>query len=338
MYRVVEDEHLAFSRDYPLHMVPFPSDRHLITDAEDLYDHLESYVAEAVKGKKKIALALSGGIDSAILAKFVPKGTIAYTFKCVVPGTEVTNEVPRAAEYAKECGLEHRVVEIRWEDFEEYAPELMKHKGAPIHSIEVQIYKAAKQAKEDGCDIFIFGETADCIYGGHSDLLSRDYTFGEFVDRWTFVQPYKVLKNFVYPLEPYKRYVKNGKVDTPRFLTFFETKASYNSYTNACELAGIEFCAPYAHSIMTDPLDLERVRNGENKYLVREVFKKLYMGWDIPDKVPMPRPVNEWFKNWIGPLRPEFWPNCHLPMNGDQRWMIYALEQFLNIVDPLKKS
>ncbi|MBO4855013.1 asparagine synthase [Candidatus Saccharibacteria bacterium] len=319
-------------------MVPFPSDRKPIKTSEDLQKHLEEFIAEAVKNKKKIGLALSGGIDSAILAKMVPKDTIAYTFKCVVPGIEVTNEVPRASEYAKECGLEHRVVEIYWEDFEAFAPELMKHKGAPIHSIEVQIYKAAKQAKADGCDIFIFGETADCIYGGHSMLLAEDYTFGQFVDRWTFLQPYHVLKDFDYPLEPYKPYEHDGMIDSAKFLTLYETKASYNSYVNACELADMEFCAPYAHTIMTDPLDLERVRRGENKYLVREVFARLYPGWEIPAKVPMPRPVNEWFKDWEGPKRPEFWPNCQKGMTGDQKWMTFALEMYLNLVDEAEQK
>lgn len=37
----------------------------------------------------------------------------------------------------------------------------MRHKKAPIHSIEVQIYKADLQAKADGIDTIIFGEAAD---------------------------------------------------------------------------------------------------------------------------------------------------------------------------------
>ena len=114
---------------------------------------------------------MSGGIDSAIIAKYMPKGSTAYTFKCVVPGTEVTDESAQAAKYAKECGLKHKVIEIYWEDFVRFAPELMKHKGAPIHSIEVQIYKAALKAKEEGFERLIFGESSDVSYGGLSCLL-----------------------------------------------------------------------------------------------------------------------------------------------------------------------
>ena len=165
------------------------------------------------------ALALSGGIDSDILAKFMPKGSIAYTFKCVVPGMQVTDETPIAAKYAEACGLQHKVVEIYWEDFEKYADQLMFQKGAPIHSIEVQIYKAALQAKEDGIDTLVFGEAADAVYGGLSGLLSKDWRIGDFIDRYSFVLPYKVLKNPELPIEPYKQWETNGYVDPHQFVS-----------------------------------------------------------------------------------------------------------------------
>ena len=94
----------------------------------------------------KAALALSGGIDSAALARFMPKGSTAYTFRCVVPGMQVTDESPGAARYAEACGLKHKIIDIYWEDFEALTPKLMKRKGMPVHSIEIQIYKAALQA------------------------------------------------------------------------------------------------------------------------------------------------------------------------------------------------
>ena len=338
MYRVIDDENKCFSEKLPVNMVEYPRVREKIFSSEDLDNFFKVKLSEKTKGKK-VGLALSGGIDSAILLKYMPENTIAYTFKCIVPGKEVTDETPRAKEYLKNINvnIEHKIVPIYWEDFEKYAPLLMKQKGAPIHSIEVQIYKAALQAKKDGCDIFIFGETADCIYGGHSNLLSKDYTFGEFVDRWSFVLPYKVLKNPKLILEPIKKYEENGYIDVPSFLTYYESKASYNSYINSCNLAGIEFYSPYAETVMGEKLDLVRVRNGENKYLVRELFSKLYDGFSIPAKTPMPRPMNEWFENWEGPKRDEFWPHCTDNMTGDQKWLIYILEKFLDMVEELEK-
>ena len=332
-YRTIIDKSKVFTKAFKPYFEPVPTKRTKISNSTELHASLKKQIEDKIKSGAKIALCLSGGIDSAILAKLVPKGTVAYTFKCVVPGIEVTDESPRAATYAKECGLEHRIIEIYWEDFEKFAPLLMKHKGAPIHSIEVQIYKAALRAKADGFDTILLGESADCIYGGLSNILSQDWTFGEFVDRYSYVLPYKALKNPVMDLTPFEKHEKNGYVDTHAVFGDLFFGESTNSYLNATKLAGVECFIPYANTVMSQPLDLERVRKGENKYLVREVFAKLYPGFVAPPKTPMPRPMNEWFKDWQGPTRPEFWPHCTDPMDGDQRWLVWCLEQYLNLVD-----
>lgn len=336
MYRVVSDPDKCFSDEYIPNYLPMPEYREPIHNSEDLYNSLKRQMEEYTRGKKKCAIALSGGIDSAILLQFMPDNSVAYTFKCVVPGIEVADESPQAAEYlkvAKPKGIEHKVVEIYWEDLEKSAVPLMKRKGAPIHSIEAQIYKAALQAVEDGCDCFIFGDTADCVYGGHSNLLAKDWTFGEFVDRWSFVLPYKALKDYEMDFRPYYEYEKDGYIDVLPFLTIYEAPCSLNSYRNATGLAGIELFAPYAHTIYAEPLDLERVRRGENKYVVREVFERLYPGFVIPPKTPMPRPMNIWLGEWGGPVRPEFIPHCTDEMTADQKWLVWSLERFLDIVD-----
>ena len=334
MYRIITDENKCFHQDFLPNYKPMPDNRIGIGDSEALFAYLKEAIAKKIAGRK-CALALSGGIDSAILLKLMPEGTKAYTFKCTIPGMQVTDESPQAASYIAENGIpmEHHIVPVYWEDMESMSVDLMKQKGAPIHSIEVQIYKAACQAKADGCDLFVFGETADCVYGGHSNLYSRDWKRNDFIKRWSFVDPAKALKNPVIDLRPYDEYDTDVFVDIPSFLTYFEAPASLNSYRNACQLAGIELYAPYAHTIMNVPLDLERVRRGENKYIVREVFEKLYSGFEVPEKVPMPRPMNEWLSGWAGPKRPEFIPGCTESMTGDQKWLVYSLEKFLNILD-----
>lgn len=49
--------------------------------------------------------------------------------------------------------------------------------------------------------------------------------------------------------------------------------------------------------------DMERVRNGEPKYLVRGLYAIKYPELEIPFKIPMPRPVDSVFKDWAGPKR-----------------------------------
>ena len=53
----------------------------------------------------------------------------------------------------------------------------------------------------------------------------------------------------------------------------------------------------------------------------------------IPITISMPRPLNEWMKDWCGPIREEFWSHCTDGMTGDQKWYVYVLEQFLNMID-----
>lgn len=332
MYRTIADDNYCFKEGYAPRIFHVDFQRTPIMSSDDLYNSIESQVKEWTKDGKA-ALALSGGIDSAIIAKFMPKGSKAYTFKCVVPGIDVINEVPKAALYAEECGLEHEVVEMYWEDFERYAPILMGHKGTPIHSIEVQIYKAALKAKEDGFERLIFGESCDATYGGLSGLMSKDWLFGEFVDRYTFTKPYMVLKESQMILEPYKRFEKNGYINAHEFCRNFFLEESVGSYVNACECAGIEIIAPYMHTYLAKDLDFSRVRRGENKYIVRELFSMLYPTFEVPPKTPMPRPVDEWLKDWEGPTRAEFFENCVKGLSGDQKWQVWALERFLDMLE-----
>jgi len=313
------------------------ADRTPVDDSVQLEAILRREVARACEGGRA-ALALSGGIDSAILARFMPKGSVAYTFKCVVPGMEVVDETPGAARYAEACGLEHRVIEIYWEDYEKLAPILMKHKGAPIHSIEVQICKASIRALEDGFDTLIFGESADVNFGGQDGLLSRDWTVPQYIDRYSYLLPYKALKDSEIVAKPFLDYSKDGYIDAHEFNRHAYYEESMGSYQNASETAGIKLAAPFTKTYLNPPLDYRRIRGGENKYMVREVFHRLYPDFLVPRKVPMPRPMNEWMKDWKGPVRGEFWPHCTDEMTGDQKWLVWALEKFLDIIDNPEKD
>ena len=87
---------------------------------------------------------------------------------------------------------------------------------------------------------------------------------------------------------------------------------------------------------MASPLDLKRVRSGESKYLIRELFELRYPDIPVPNKLPMPRPVDAYFANWEGPKRPEFRNDIDISRyKGNQKWLIWCLEQFLNMVDKI---
>lgn len=332
MYRSLLSSDLTFKENIKPFIADVNFDRTPINNSIELKKHLKKEITDITKDGKA-ALMLSGGIDSAILAKFMPKGSVAYTLKCIVPGMEVVDESKMAAKYAEECGLEHRIIEVYWEDYENTIEELMRKKGAPLHSIEPQIYKACLTAKKEGFKRLIFGENADIIYGGFDRLLSKDWTYGEFIERYSHVLPYKVLKNWELITSPFEKYEQDGFIKTHEFLNDVFRIESTGSYFNACETGNIGFIAPFTKTYLDAPLDYERVRNGESKYFIREIFNEQYNNIEIPKKTPMPRPVAEWLKDWKGPVREEFWPNCTVNMTGDQKWLVYILEKFLNMIE-----
>ncbi len=331
MFRYVYDDRYSFSDDKKCELVDISFERSPVKNYRDLYNELKVRVDAACEDGKAV-LALSGGIDSAILARMMPKGSKAYTFRCVVPGIQVIDESPMAKKWADMNGLEHEVIDIYWEDIVPAAEECMKHKNAPIHSIEAQIYLAAKKAKEQRYTKFILGENADIIYGGMNGLLEKDWLYSEFVDRYTYVMPYKVLRDFVMPLDPYKEFEVDGHIDGHDFINKYFRQEALGTYTNACNTAGIEFVGPYSRTYLDGPIDYGRIRSGDTKYVIRELFRELYPGEKLPDKIPMPRPVNEWFKDWTGPTRDEFIPHCTRDMKGDQKWMVWCLERYLSIM------
>ena len=105
MYRYVFNPNKSFRENMKCNIVDISFDRHPVSNAADLIEILKKSVEQACK-TGKTALALSGGMDSAILAKFMPKGSKAYTFRCVVPGVTVIDESERAAKWAKLCKLD----------------------------------------------------------------------------------------------------------------------------------------------------------------------------------------------------------------------------------------
>ncbi len=332
MFRYVYDKNKSFDADHHPRAVDTDFPRTPIKTGDELISALKAKV-EAATADGTAALALSGGIDSAILAKFMPAGSIAYTFRCVVPGKQVTDESERARAIADACNLEHRIIDITWDEQRNFADILMKHKGAPIHSIEAQIYKAALQVKADGFTKFIFGEIADTVYGGLDGLLSKHWSVGDFIERYSYVMPYKVLREPMILMEPFLEIAVEGVIDPHIFLNRWFFPESLGSYYHACEFAGVKFIAPYSETFLAEPIDYNKIRNGRSKYVVREAFEKLYPNVEQPKKTPMPRPMNEWMDDWSGPTRAEFIPHCTDGMKGDQKWMVYCLERFLDLID-----
>ncbi len=304
------------------------SEKILVKTADDIDKNIAQQM-EQFKDMKK-GILLSGGMDSAIVASYMP-GSDAYTFR-FLGGEYQTEELNRAEYFAKYYGLNLHYVDITWETVEKHLDAVIIAKNAPVHSIEPQILQGALQAKADGIEMMFVGESSDLVFGGMDGLLSKDWTFDEFVKRYTFTNPADVLVEPVDVNYLYERYRKGDYIDFLSFMDNVFSIESSSSYLNAFEVAKMPYYDPYARLKMAEPLDLHRVRNGESKYLIRELMAKKYPEIPVPEKVPMPRPVDSYFANWAGPTRPEFKKDLDMSkFTGNQKWQMYCLEKFLNM-------
>jgi len=300
-----------------------------VVSANDIDREIQKQFDSLYELFPNIGILLSGGMDSAILASYLHEGSHAYTF--TANGTAVFDaDQERAAQYCRKFGLKHHLVDISFDDYKAITPIVMKTKCAPVHSIEPQIYKAAQMAIADGVDLIIVGESSDLIFGGMDKLLAKDWRFDEFVKRYTFLEPELVLKNPVSQLALFEQYRQGEYIDFMRFMDEVFSVESSSSYLNAFGTANLPYYDPYARLIMRDELDLNRVRNGEPKYLIRNLYAMKYPENQIPDKIPMPRPVDFIFSDWEGPKRPEFRQDIPMQnLTGNQKWQLWCAEQFL---------
>ncbi|MCI8599481.1 MAG: asparagine synthase [Lachnospiraceae bacterium] len=281
---------------------------------------------------EKTALLLSGGIDSGILASYMPEGTVAYTVSNPAKAAQI--EIERAARVCRKYGLEHRIVEVTWEDYEVCIDTLMKHDGCPVFANEPQVYALTKKIQENGFDTVVIGDNADMAFGGMDRMLSKDWTFDEWVERYTFVKPEKVLVNSASVIDVYERYrTGENSIDFMKFIEEVFAISSSGAYVNAFDCLGMKYLDPYADMKMAEPLDLERVRSGESKYLLRELYRARFPEFEVPEKIAMARAVDTWLKDWEGPKRKEFKEGCIEGMTGEQKFLVYSLERYLNIMN-----
>ena len=330
-FRYIVDANKDFSDKFKHEQyVQMPEDNKVqVLSSEDIDNAIQKQF-DMLKDRKK-GILLSGGMDSAILASYMP-GTDAYTFR-FLGGDYQSEELKRAEKYAYQYNLNLHYIDVDWNMVLRNVDKCMQTKAAPVHSIEPQIYEGAVKAKQDGIDLMIIGDASDYVFGGMDKLLSRDWSFNEWYNRFIYIEPSKVLKrpcDIKYIFEEYRH---GDDVDFLGMINSITVEESYSSYKNAFKAANMDYFDPYECLKMKEPLDLKRIRSGESKYLIRELFSKKYSNIPIPEKLPMPRPVDIYFQDWKGPNRPEFRDNIDMDQfSGNQKWLLWSLEHFLNLI------
>ena len=331
-FRYIVDESKVFDKRFPHRNLE------LVPDEKKVICNTANDIDEAIKKKLKgidlsrAGILLSGGMDSAILASYMPEGTCAYTARPVAPNA--VDETERAAIYCKINHLQHEIVDITWSDYVDYMDGLMLADGCPVFANEPQVYALVRKMQQDGIETVIYGDNADMAFGGYNLLLSREWDYTGWKKRYTFVSPEEVLEEYDDMDRVYRIYKKsNDEIYYLKFMDEIFASSSSGAYVNAFKFAAMHYLDPYADMKMGIPLDFNRVRNGESKYLIRELFRKKYPDVQVPEKIAMARAVDYWLRDWKGPCRKEFKENCIDGLTGEQKFLVYALERFLNLIE-----
>lgn len=154
------------SGEHPTWTLPDPDP---YEDHEAGLNAVRDAVAESVADVDSdgLAVAFSGGVDSAVVAEGVPDAP------CYVAGFEGSHDVAAAREAADAMGRELRVVELTHDDLREAVPELVSVLGR-TNPMDIQIvlplYLVARRVAADGFDRLAVGQGADELFGGYAKV------------------------------------------------------------------------------------------------------------------------------------------------------------------------
>ena len=144
----------------------------------DYIQELENKLKEAVKPYKGMPLALSGGIDSSLLAALIkPKFVISVK----LPGGKKYNETQYSTKVAKYLGLKHIIIEPEEDKFDEYMEKAVRAIGYPIPHFNIfPLYAMYKKLKELGETALILGDGPDETMCGYTRELITAYLYKVF--------------------------------------------------------------------------------------------------------------------------------------------------------------
>ncbi len=123
----------------------------------------------AITSDVEIGVFLSGGVDSALIAKLaqdrLPYQMNAYT--AFWPDEKKSSELVQASITARELGLKHHQIAISADDWWDGFSESSKFREGPhAEPADVVFYLLAQQAKQ-GVKVVLTGEGADELFGGY---------------------------------------------------------------------------------------------------------------------------------------------------------------------------
>ncbi|ELY62286.1 asparagine synthetase B family protein [Natronolimnohabitans innermongolicus] len=138
---------------------------------ESLADAIETAASDARAGDREIAVAFSGGVDSALVAELLDAPLYVVGF----PGS---HDVEAARSAADAMGRELTVVDLEPADLERAVPRVVEATGR-TNAMDVQIalplYLVGERVADDGFDALAVGQGADELFGGYEKVVRLDH-------------------------------------------------------------------------------------------------------------------------------------------------------------------
>lgn len=129
---------------------------------------LRDSIADHMIADVPVAMALSGGLDSSVvaaLARDLNPDLVTFT---TTFSDEEDDEVRAAREVAKHCGLRNEVIKLEVKNLEERLHDIMYHLEDPIANPNIfPTYGLSQVIKNAGFKVVLMGEGSDEIFAGY---------------------------------------------------------------------------------------------------------------------------------------------------------------------------
>ena len=159
---------------YPLSKMDIQVNITDLTEAVNSYCALlKASVENRLRNVKRVAVLVSGGVDSCLIAKLVldisaMKGIEVTTYTGGVDGAP---DIEYAERFAKELGLKHKVRRLSQDEIESYIPLVtaaVEERDLVQIEVGIGVYAAVEMASRDGHKVIFSGQGPDELWGGYS--------------------------------------------------------------------------------------------------------------------------------------------------------------------------
>lgn len=129
---------------------------------------LERSVEDHMVADVPVAVALSGGLDSSVIAALAAKQRTNLVAFTTTFSDHDDDEVVYARMVAKHCGIDHHVVRLPSGDLEQMLRTIVEHMEEPIANPNVfPTFGLSKVIRDAGFKVILMGEGSDEIFAGY---------------------------------------------------------------------------------------------------------------------------------------------------------------------------